>query len=161
MRRLDPDKDRDLFIQAWLWESFAPKWFKEADKVFGPPTFEDFIKGSKEDNRATFGVFDNELIGLIILTLKGSGIEVDFMAKPRCDVGKLLIGAMSLRDKVFDDLGVKELYVWTPKKNVPMRRFCATLGFHDTGLRILKGTYRERVIEWQRLSLLRPVENIA
>ncbi len=159
IRRLDPQKDRDCFVEAWLWETSAPRWYKQSGKVFGPPTLEDFINASKEETRLTFGIFDGELIGMIELTLRGNSIEADLMAKPRCDAAAVLVNAEALRDKVFEDLEVNDIYVWLPKKNLPTRRLCAIMGFRETGLTILRGTYHERVIEWIHLSI--PREAIA
>lgn len=156
LRKLDPIEDRGGFVDAYLWELDAPQWFKAADKVFGPPTLEDFIEASKEENRATFGVFDDHLIGLFILTLRGKGLlEVDFMAKPRCDPDRILMAGLQFRDQVFGDLQAREVYLWTQKKNFPTRRLCARIGFQDSGMRLIKGTYRNRVIEWLHLSLTR------
>lgn len=158
IRRLNPKTDKHHFVESWLWESQAALWFKTADKVFGPPTFEDFLKASAEDDRATFGIFEHELIGLIILTLRAKGLfEVDLMAKPRCSPVTILEGAISLRDAIFEDLGAQALYVWLSKKNFPTKRLCAILGFYETGLTLIRGTYRNRVIEWVNLSLSREV----
>jgi hypothetical protein len=156
LRRLDPEQDRKDFVEAWIWESSAPSWFKSAGRVFGPPTFEDFIQGSKEENRATFGIFEKELIGLIILTLRNKeSIEVDLTTKPRCSPAAILEAAIALRDRIFEDLQTEELYVWIPRKNFPTRRLCSILGFRETGLTLIRGTYRNRVIEWLHLSITR------
>lgn len=156
--RLDPDSDRGCFVEGWLWETEAPGWFKAADKVFGPATFEDWLEASREDIRATFGVFDPDLIGMFILTLRGKGLyEVDFLAKPRCLPGALVEAGIYFRDAVFEGLGAEEAYCWTPRKNIPTRRLCAIIGFQDSGLRLIRGQYRNRAIEWHRLSILRPV----
>lgn len=156
IRRLDPVKDRECFIEAWLWNVSAPSWFKQSSDVFGPPTFENFIEASEEDDRATFGIFGEELDGMLILTLRGASMEADLAARPHAKFGTILDGAAWLRDAIFRDFQVREIYVWIPKKNYPTRRLCAILGFQDTGLRIIKGVYRDRVIEWRRLSVSHP-----
>lgn len=158
IRRLDPDEDRDCFVRGWLWETEAAAWYKAADRVFGPPTFEDWLKASQEETRATFGVFEPELIAMFILTLKGKGLyEVDFLAKPKCAVGAIVEAGTYFRDAVFNDLGAQEVFCWTVKKNYSTRKLCGIIGFRDTGLRLLKGSYRGRVLEWHRLSITRPV----
>lgn len=158
LRRLDPETDRDCFVDAWLWDIEAPLWYKAAGRMFGPDTFEDWIEASAEDTRATFGILDPELIGMFILTLRGKGLyEVDFLAKPRCSVRALVEAGLYFRDAVFGDLGAEEVYCWTPRKNIPTRKLCGIIGFHDTGLRLIRGQYRNRAIEWVRLSILRPV----
>lgn len=155
IRRLDPNNDRECFVEAWIWETNAPQWYKTSDRIFGPATFEDWIEASKEETRATFGVFEPELIGLIILTLKGKGVfEVDLLAKPKCDGVQLALNGMALAEMVFQELGAKEIFCWVNKKNYPTKRLCATIGFRDSGLRLIKGQYRDRVIIWERLSLL-------
>ena len=156
IRRIDPDEDRGCFVDAWIWETEAAPWYKAASRVFGPPTLENWIEASREDTRATFGVFDPDLISIIILTLRAKGrLEVDILAKPRCSAWAVAEAAISLRDAVFADLGASEIYCWVAKKNVPTRRLCATIGFHDTGLRLLRGQYRGRVVEWHRLVIIR------
>lgn len=153
--RLDPIKDRDCFVDAWDWEVFAPTWFKQSNDVFGPPTLENFIEASKEEDRATFGVFDSRLDAMITLTLRGASVEADLLSRPNAPRETIINGTAELRDAIFRDLRVQEIYVWLPRKNYPTKRLCATLGFQDTGLRILKGTYRDRMIEWQRLAIYR------
>lgn len=156
IRRIDTDEDRGCFVDAWAWEVLAPRWFRDADKVFGPPTLEDFIQSSGEDNRATFGIFENDLIGIIILTLRGNGIiEADLMAKPGCSPFAILEGAIGLRDRIFEDLGAREIMCWLAKKNIPTRRLCCILGFRETGITLIRGTHRDRVIEWINLSVSR------
>jgi hypothetical protein len=155
LRRLDPEKDRECFVEAWLWETSGPRWYKQSGKVFGPSTLEDFIEASKEETRLTFGIFDNELIGMIELTLCGNSLEADLMAKPRCNPDAILSHAMALRDRIFDDLGIAEIYVWLSKKNIPTRRLCAIMGFRETGLTLIRGIYHERVIEWVHMSIPR------
>ena len=158
IRRIEPDADRDCFIEAHLWTVSSPTWFKQAERVFGPQTLNDFIAGSKEENRVTFGLFEGELIGVIIFTLRFRGVyEVDFLAKPRCDAEAIVRNCLALRDRLFNDLGAIELFCWLAQKNFPTRRLLCILGFSDSGLRLLRGTYRDRVIEWQRLSLPRKV----
>jgi len=142
-------------VDAWRWEARAPRWFRDADKVFGPQTFEDFLESSKEFERATFGIFDEHLAGLIIFTLKGSSVEVDLMARPKTSRETILIGASILREQIFADLDIQELYVWLPRKNYPTRKLCGILGFRETGLTLIRGTYREKVIEWLHLNLTR------
>jgi hypothetical protein len=155
IRRLNPDTDRGLLVDAYAWEAFAPRWFKDADKVFGPPTLVDFIKGTEQDDRATFGIFDDEIAGLIILTLRDSAVEADLMARPGVSLEIIAAGASSLRDAVFSDLPVTAIYCWLARKNYPTRKLCAIIGFCDSGLRLLKGVYRGRVIEWYRLEITR------
>ena len=158
IRKLDPEKDRGCFIEGWLWESSAPRWFKDADRVFGPATFEDFLESSREPNRATFAIFDDRLAGLIIFTLRGSSVEVDLMARPKVPRGTIFTGASVLRDRIFNDLPIQGLYVWLPRKNYPTIRLCSMLGFRETGMTMIRGTYRARVIEWVHLSIPREVK---
>jgi len=158
IRRLDPIQDRNHFVDAHLWVVNSPRWFKESDRVFGPPTFEDFIESAKEESRATFGVFDGELIALVMFILRAKGrMEVDFMARPRCNAGTVVTHCLALRDRAFEDLGTQELFVWVAKKNLPTRRLCGTLGFREDGLRLIKGMYRGRVIEWRRMNMTRDI----
>lgn len=162
IRRLNPGEDRRCFVDAWLWETEVAPWYQAASRVFGPATLDDWLEASREETRATFGIFDPDLIGMFIFTLRGKGLyEVDFIAKPRCSVGALVDAALGLRDALFKDLEAEEIYCWVPRKNVPTRRLCATIGLRDTGLRLLRGSYRGRVLEWVRLSIIRPAVAVA
>lgn len=155
IHRLNPDTDRELYAQAYEWEVAAPQWFRDADTVFGPPTLADFLTSMAQENRATFGIFDGELAGLIMFTLRGNAVEVDLMARPHVARETIIAGTSALRDATFADLPISTIFCWVAQRNIPTRRLCGIIGFRDSGLRILKGVYRDRVIEWHQLIITR------
>jgi len=158
IRRLDSEKDKECLIEAYSWDKSHPSWYRDMDEVWGPHTVEDFIELAKDSFNMFIGVFDDQrMIGLTLFAWNNGKLEAHIYC-PRDVNQKLLIpNLLNLRNQLFADLKITEIYVWVAKKNIPTRKLCAIMGFHDTGLRIIKGTYHSRVIEWVNLSVPREV----
>ena len=158
IRRLNPETDKALFVEAWLWDHVdVPRWYREMDRVFRPEAFEDFLKLAHGEDQADIGVFENDkLVGLITLSMRAKGMfEAHLSAKRGASVEVLADAGIQVKEQLFRDMGMIEGCLWVARKNYHVRKLCSIIGFRDSGLRIFKGSHRGRVIDWLRLSVTR------
>lgn len=152
IRRLDPDKDIDLFKEAYLWGR-QRKWFREIENQFGASTFEEFISDAERDVQVDVGVFDNQLIGLITLELKEKGIyEAHIRVSRDADLNLIALGALSIREQLFRELGAKEIFGQIPNFNKGAIQLAEMCGLYRDGITVIQGQVRNRLIEWVRVS---------
>lgn len=144
LRNLDPIKDAALLEEAWSWNENAPRWYQRTQEVF-----------EVSHERIAIGIFDGELVGVIFLTPRGQAAEVDLMAKRGTDVLLLGEAAAHVAHSLFNQINLNEIFCWLPKKNKAVSKVCILGGMRDDGIRMLKGSYGQRVIEWVRWSVRR------
>ena len=154
LKRLTKD-DSELIREAWEWTFTSPAWFQDMDKVFSQGTAENLIEQLDDWRKVFIGVLDPELAAIIIIEWKAEGLfEGHLMTRRRVNV-QIIEAAINqvLHDSV--EFGMREAFVWIAEKNLGVRKLCATLGMRPNGVAMYKGSYRGRVIKWQRYSITR------
>lgn len=150
IRRLDSDTDRDFYAEAWAWDIDAPRWYQDSDAVFRPESFDEYMKLAHGDDQCDVGVFDDELIGLITVTLRGKGVyEGHLSAKRGANLEMLAEAVLQIRCQLFER-GMSEAYLWVAAKNRAIRKLCANAGFYGTFVTMLRGSSHNRPIEWEQ-----------
>lgn len=153
MRRLDPEKDRELYEQVFSWEKAYPRWLRDAEKSCGM-SLDEFLK---IENRVDVGVFNPELVGMVSINYRGPKVfEGHVWAKRGTRVEFLAGHVNSIKDDLVRQLGMKAFFVWVFKKNLPVKRLCDMIGCVFDGVTTIDGESHGRPIEWQRLTWIRP-----
>jgi hypothetical protein len=151
IRRLDPTKDRGLYVDAFLFDLDAPRWYRESDKIWRPETFERYMELAHGDDQIDIGVFENGLIGLVTITRRAQGIyEGHLSAKRNVPRETLSSAVYQIRHQLFE-IGMQEAFVWVASKNRGVIKICEESGFYDNFVTMLKGSYHGRVIEWRQM----------
>lgn len=153
IRRLDPEKDIELYRQCWGWREQYPRSLREAVKVGSVETFEEFLDLAR-GARADVGVFDEELITLVSIDWKADGVyEIGFSAKRGAGLKRTIEPCLSILKTIFEDLQARFIFAFTPEWNRGAKLLMAAMGMKLDGVSRLHGVSHERVIRWQRLSM--------
>lgn len=156
LRRLNAEKDLDLFHQSWGWLEESPDWRKETEAVFGAVDQDSYFAALSNPERIDIGVFDGAFIALVTLTLRAPSIyEVHLEAGPAASSQSIIFAGWQIRERMFD-YGMQRAYTWTPHWNRPVLAINKAIGFQPDNVSMLRGTCRGRLIEWVRFSLRRP-----
>lgn len=154
IRRLTSD-DADLLREAWEWDASRPSWYKQMDKVFFSASVEDFITMLDDWHYCLIGVFENDLIAIIIVEWKDNGqFEGHLVARRHANVGLIALAAEHVLYDMLD-FGLEEASVWVAEKNAGVAKLCARIGLLPDGVVMYKGSYRGRLIKWLRHSVTR------
>lgn len=158
IRRLDPDKDESLLREAFSWDQGKPSWYRQMDRVFGPDNVEDFLKLINDPLNAFIGIFNPQLVGLIVVALASKDrYAAHLWAKRGTGLPVLVEAGCQVLNDMFG-LGMVEGFVYVAEKNRTVRRLCEAIGFSEDGIVMYRGTYRGKIIKWIRLSCSRQVE---
>lgn len=154
IRRLDPEKDVELYRQCWEWRERYPRPLRDATAVNSVTTFEEFLEQSR-GARADIGIFEEQLIAVVSLQWKGEGIyEVHLSARWReVKIDSLIEAGLSIVKTIFEGLRARFVFAFTPKWNRGAILFAVAMGFQADGVQRMSGISRGRVIVWQRLSM--------
>lgn len=154
MRRLDPVKDERLVREAVAWINSAPRWFQDADAVWGKDNADDYLNQMSTDAQADFGVFDDEkFIAVLTVSLKSHGVyESHLMAKRNASSSVITLAIVNLREQMFQH-GMIETWLWLARKNFAVRHIVEAAGLIRDGVSMLKGRSHGRPIQWLRYSV--------
>lgn len=151
IRRLDPIEDRGLYVDAFLWDIDAPRWYRESDKIWRPETLEQYLELAHGEDQIDVGVFNPNLIGLVTITRRAVGVyEGHLSAKRNAPRDVLSQAVYQVRHQLFE-IGMREAFVWVASKNRGVIKLCEDAGFYDNFVTMLKGSYHGRVIEWRQM----------
>ena len=156
IRRLR-QSDTDLLREAYRWDRGRPSWYIEMDRVFNGGSEDDFIAQLDDPQRAFIGVWDNDdhFTAVILIRHHGSGrYEGHLMARKGTDAQLVSVAIQSLLHDLLD-YGLVEAHCWVAERNIGIRRLCANIQFQPDGVSMWRGSYRNRVIKWQRYSIQR------
>lgn len=158
IRRLDPTDDEPLFHIAFGWLEDSPSWRRETEAIFGTLDRVQYLANTHDTHRIDIGVFDGpEFVADVILTLRAKGVyEVHFEAAPHADPTMVIEAGCAIRDQMFGEYDMRTAYTWTPKWNRGVLRINKALGFKPTGVKMLRGTARKRLVDWVQFELRRP-----
>jgi SAM-dependent methyltransferase len=153
MRRLTLDDTR-LIRTAYRWDASRPRWYREMDGVFGL-TEDELVKQVTEARNMFMGIFDGELIAIILVVWCGAGrFTAHLLARRHADLGLITIAARQVLHDMLD-YELKEASVWVAEKNTGVHNLCANIGLLPDGVVMYKGSYRGRLIKWLRHSVQR------
>jgi hypothetical protein len=157
IRRLNPITDESLFHIAFGWLEDSPSWRRETEAVFATLDREQYLQATLDPARIDIGVFNGpEFIANVILTLRGMDIyEVHFEAAPDADPKTIIAAGCQIRDLMFGQYGMQMAYTWTPKWNRGVLAINKALGFEPSGVMMIHGTARGRLIDWVQYSIRR------
>jgi len=153
LRRLYPETDELLLREAFYWDQGKPSWYLQMDQVFGPDDVDGFLAMLAEANDIIVGIFDAELIGLLVVAAAGKDtFNSHLWAKRGSDVKALTQGINQVvRD--FLGMGMKEGFAFIAEKNLAVRQLCDNIGFRFEGVCMYRGTYKGKVIRWMKYSI--------
>lgn len=159
LRALDPDRDQDLFRQAYDWIFEAPPWLRQAENIVaginGCDSWEGYLKAAYSPKECNVGLFDGIMLAMFTIQSEGDGcFQVHVNTKPGAPAGVVAAAAAQLRDNLFAQ-GATEIFGFIAERNRPLRRFAEVVGFKFSGVSIFKGTMRDRPIRWMRYTVLR------
>lgn len=158
LRRLSPDADRELLLLGLQWDTQdAPEWFRRAEAVWSGDTPEVYLARARRPEQADLLVEENGYsAGIITVEMIAPGVAELFFSAPRRSRPELLtqacwqVGSQLLRDGL-----AAKLVSWVCTLNRGALRLNRACGMQETGISLLKGSVRGRVLEWRRLELTR------
>jgi len=150
IRRLDPEKDLELYRETYEWDRSYPQWYQDAEKV-ARLDLEQFIEQAKE--RADIGIFLPEFVALISILRRAPKVfEGHIWAKRHTKIETLGWAAFNVRKSLERDLGMLAGYVWIVKRNAPIRKLCILAGLVPDGAEFVDGISHGKPITWIRCS---------
>ncbi len=159
LRALDPDRDGQLFREAYDWIFEAPRWLRQAENIVaginGCDSWEGYLKAAHDPKEVNIGLFAGSMQALFTIQDEGCAcFQVHINAKPHGPAGEMIAAAIQLRDTLFSQ-GAIEIFGFIAERNRPLRRFAEIAGFKFSGVSIFKGSMRDRPIRWMRYCALR------
>lgn len=155
IRRLDPDRDLDLYRQRWEWREKYPRSLRDATAVDSVATFEEFLDQAR-GARADIGIFDNDLIACLTIQWKAEGVyEIHLSALRGIRVDRLIEPLLNIQRTIFEDLNARFIFAFTPEWNRGLIVLATAVGLEPDGVRRIKGATKGRAITWLRLSQTR------
>lgn len=146
IRRIFPDTDRGLYVDAYLWEQDYPRWFRE---MMPPLTLKKMLELAHGEDQCDVGIFNGSLFALATMSLRAKGTyEIHLTVKRGTDAELLQEGLAGLKGCINRDLHPVELYSWIAKRNIPTRKLCVSMGLREQGLTRTHGSYHGKPIEW-------------
>jgi hypothetical protein len=156
LSQLHPEHDSELLAIACQWSWDTPRWFREMDATFGEDDFEEYLSESISGG-VHLGIFDPELVGVIILSERNPGVFECHLRAPRtANAESLALGGFTIRRRLFAD-GAKEINAWVASKNRPLIKIVEMMGLKWSGVEMLRGVYRNQIIHWYRFAATKEV----
>lgn len=160
LRALDPERDQQLFREAYDWIFEAPLWLRQAENIVaginGCDSWEGYLKAAYSPKEVNIGLFHGIMLALFTIQNEGDGcFQVHVNAKPGSPAGEMIAASIQLRDTLFAQ-GATEIFGFIAERNRPLRRFAELAGFKFSGVSIFKGSMRDRPIRWLRYCVIRP-----
>lgn len=149
IRALSPKFDLPLYSKAWKWSKNKPDWFVESMATWNMTKEEFFVK-IRDESQVDFGVFNPTLTAVITSNEVAPGIiEAHIECAENTSLETATIGCRMVMDHCFEK-GLKLVIVWVQSFNRPILKMYESLGFQPTGLRLLRGSCKGRVVEWRQ-----------
>lgn len=157
IRRLDSNIDEPLFRTMFTWLEQSPSWRRETEAVFGTLDLTEYLAATHWDRRIDVGVFvGSTLIACVTMTLTAKDTyEVHFEASRQADPAVVVAAGRVIRDQMFA-YGTQLAYTYTPRWNRTVLAINNALGFRPSGVIMLRGTCRGRLIEWLQYQVKNP-----
>lgn len=155
IRRLDPVADGHLYDLSYSWLMSSPSWRQQTEAVFGTLDYTEYMNAVHDPGRCDVGIFvEGVLTAIITLTIRAKGVyEVHLEAAPHTPPEAIMEAGLAIKAQMFGVYGAQLAYTWTPSWNRAVLAIDKAIGFEDTGVRMLHGTCRGRLIEWVELSV--------
>lgn len=152
IRRLNASNDREHFVTAWGWLESSPSWRQATEAIFGADTLETYLYNAADEHSIAIGVFDNELVAVFSLTLRGKATYEAHLAAKRGTDPELVARAGCVIRAQLEDYGMQHTFAWVPRWNRPLRYILKANGFTRDHIVMFRGVHRGRIIEWCRYS---------
>jgi hypothetical protein len=148
IRALDPIKDQDLFAEAYSWRTVK----RLARSQEGVIDFAGF--SHPEPNEVAMGLFNGRLQAVFLIQDHGRGsFETHFTCKPGTSRETLSVGALTIKNWLFEKGGAREVYGWLRERhaypNHPVRKFVESIGMFED-LHCQKCVFRGTLTLWWR-----------
>lgn len=155
IKRLNYTTDQALYRWAFSWLEDSPDWRRHTEAVFGTLDRSEYLQAARNDHRIDIGVVDGPLfIAKVALHLIAKHTyEVSLEAARGANTATIITAGMLIRDQLFGQYGARCVFAWVPRWAKGVQQVLLAIGFHDTYVSMLKGTCRNRVIEWLRFSI--------
>lgn len=122
LRLLDPERDLELFREAYSWRP-SPKKHVQTNRV----SFEGFA--SSDPHQIVIGVFTHEFVAAFVFyEYDPKRYECHFTSRRYTSHQVLLEAGHEIIQSFFEN-GTEELTAWIIEKNRPLRAFVESLGF--------------------------------
>lgn len=126
-------------LKWWQIEQNSPKWFKDANSLWGE-TWDDFNKFCQGCDR----IYD---LGDVIIYVQkdqdSANIHIGAVRHARIDIKALCI----IRDKLLIEFQV--VYGWVLRHNRGIAKLANAVGMTFNGVRMFRGESRGRLLEWR------------
>lgn len=154
LRRLDPDSDHLLIIEALNWVNDYPRWARDADSAWGHIEDEDYLEMMRTDAQIDIGVFvDNEQVAMITVARVSKGIvNTHLLVKRGANPVEIIKAADALKYSLWTELHVTEIWAWLATPNKGVQRIIQSIGFTRDEIRMFKGKTHGKLITWERFS---------
>jgi hypothetical protein len=152
IRRLSPDEDRELIVEALNWVRREPRWSRDADSTWGEISDEGYLEMMKKDAQVDIGIFeDDELRAMLTVAMVKKGVfNTHLLVKRGTKPETIAEGALAVKLLLIRDMGAKEIWAWLASVNRGAQRVVKAIGMSRNGISILKGHSHGRVLEWQQ-----------
>ena len=152
IRALNPEKDRELFAEAYEWRSHK----RLSRDVEGIIDFEDFVNLGPDE--VLMGLFNGKLQAVYLIQDRGERrFEVHFTNRPGLARELLAAGALTIKNWLFEN-GASEIYGWIRERHFnprhPVRQFAESIGFWPSG-DLHVGGRGGRTFWWRKFSAVR------
>ncbi len=154
LQALDPEKDEEMFKQAYNWILSAPDWVQHLEGVVASInncySYQDYIEAAMKPTEYNIGLFNGKLQAIYTIQDQGDrSFQTHVGAIRGVDHFALVAGASRLREWLFEH-GAVEVYGWVASINRPFRRIVEQAGFYYCGVSVFKGSLNDSPIRWMR-----------
>ena len=155
IRRLHPAYDRQLFEHSFSWLRNSPTGRRQTEDVFGTLDREEYLAAATDERRIDIGVFaDKYFFAKVTLHLTARRTyEVSLEADRNAPVEGIVLAGQLIRAQLFGLYGAQLVFAWVPRWAKGVQAILTTIGFQPTGVTMLHGTSRGRLIEWVQFTL--------
>jgi len=154
-RRINPQTEKYLFAQAWLWAADYPGWFQQIDAI-DRPSFEGWHEIACKPTTLTWGIWkEDRLRALIQFTESEPGyFEAHFDSDGSLERDELADAIFSAGWEIFL-AGAQMIFAWVAKQHRACQQICNSCQLFWDGARQLRGQLKGKPVEWLRLTLPR------
>lgn len=154
---LNPQKDKSHFETVWKWQFEKSAWWQKMYAVW-EKDFDGFFQKASRLNELSFGIFDREkLIGFFTLEELSRGVFNVHVETDRTKISyeKLFEAVFILRRHISEKGGAK-IVTCIASINKPLKRFALNVGFVKTNGKVLRGNFKNKILEWEEYFLIIP-----
>ncbi len=132
------------YLKYWNIEQKSPRWFRTSNGLWRESE-SDFIEFCDQLHR----VYDLGEVIVYVQKVSDISAEIHFGAErnAKVDVTRLL----ETRDEILQDFDM--IFGWLLKQNRGMKKIADQVGMTYQGVKMLNGSYKDKILEWHCHSL--------